>query len=78
VTAGTEAAHEALLASIQRVAEAARDLSDSAEPFSQERFLVQRDAMCDVRDALKGWSAASEGFLAAVHREVNGKNGDAP
>lgn len=71
-------AEEALMDSIQRVAEAARDLSDEADlgivcvpdgRGSRDGYHVQRDAMKALRAALKDWSNAGDALMRTVRKE---------
>ncbi len=64
-------ANEELLAAIQRVAEAGRDVADGAERLGT-RWLVQTDDMEVLRHAIKGWTDASNAFLGAAQRAGGG------
>ncbi len=67
-------AAEALTESMRLVAEAARDVADSADSTGRATT-ADDDALKDLKEAITGWSAASEAALKAIHESVNARAG---
>ena len=66
-----EKAKQELDDAVTNVAQAAQMVSDDAEPqglTGKGNFLVMRDSMLELQEALKVWKEKTQNFLSEVHK----------
>lgn len=64
--------------SMQRVAEAGREISDNARSAGElsrlrTEFLVDAEDMQELRDALRGWTLATQAFLSQTVADASSR-----